>query len=257
MKGAVMTTLGPDNFVRCPHCRTPVRMRMMASGNGFGSVLWSNGYLDAPMLMEPIIASKCPSCHVGFFIEDAEDLGDFGALSWGDTEKVPLECQGAPYIEKADANSLSELLDHCGDPSRERYLLVSIWHAYNHRARVRNVPVVPRSPRDDEIEAAIDELYGLMDVPKPVLAPVPPEIPPPPKVDIPHTRASVLERLAKILPDDGGQDRVLKAEALRELGRHDEAIALLTVADPSIEWVATQILAKARESDTTVFALNQ
>jgi hypothetical protein len=50
-----------------------------------------------------------------------------------------------------------------------------------------------------------------------------------------------LERLIGLLEDDRGQDQVMKAEALRELGKHAEAMAALQDIDAELAWVADQI----------------
>lgn len=45
------------------------------SGNTFGSHLWSDGYMHAPMLPEMVRVTRCPGCRRIYWLADAQEVG--------------------------------------------------------------------------------------------------------------------------------------------------------------------------------------
>jgi hypothetical protein len=123
---------GPHHFFACPHCKTVLRRTTIRSGNTFGSTLWSDGYLDAPMLPPAVQATRCPSCEKAFFVKDAEDLGEHSRFP---RDSLPESYKNAPFIEDADPDALSELIPRTEDRDQLRYLCVQTWHIYNQAYR--------------------------------------------------------------------------------------------------------------------------
>jgi hypothetical protein len=179
-----MTTIGPVHFFRCPHCKTVLKRATFSSGNTFGSTLWSDGYLHAPMMPKAVDATRCPSCSRAFLVEDAEDLGEH----WIDDESAPVSHSDAAMAHQADATALSEIVDTPQDPTRLRHLRISMWHEFNHEHRRKDGEATAHRPEGFEEN---------------------------------------LERLIEMLDDGEDEAKLMKAEALRELGRHAESIAAL------------------------------
>jgi hypothetical protein len=214
-----MTTFGPDHFFSCPNCKVTLRRKTLRSGNTFGSTLWSDGYLDAPMRPQVVEVTRCPVCQGPFFVEDAEDVGDewsYGAVWRGLSEVLPEDFQKAPKVAEADHVALSELAQKTADRERLRYLLMQSWQIYNHPVRKRKVK--GKKPNPEGLKGALERLIGLLD-------------------------------------DDRGQDQIMKAEALRELGKHAEAIAALQDIDAELGWVADQIRTMAQAGVSAVAML--
>jgi hypothetical protein len=215
-----MSSIGPEYFFSCPHCKTALRKSTFRSGNTFGATLWSDGYLDAPMLPSTIKVTRCRSCAKAFFIQDAESLGSYWSCivpghDEGDTI-LPDRCKGAPYIGDAKPDALSELIPQTEDRDRLRYLCIRIWHIHN------------QAYRDSNAEGQVERPAGFDEN---------------------------LERLITLLDEDRGQDQIMKAEALRELGRHAEALALLQDIDVKFGWMADQIRSMAQAGDRAVGVL--
>ncbi|HPU52938.1 MAG TPA: hypothetical protein PK359_15370 [Burkholderiaceae bacterium] len=216
-----MTTPGPDHFFSCPHCKTVLRRWTLGSGNTMGATLWSDGLLDAPMLPEPITVTRCPACRKAFFIDDAEDLGEHWTFATGRSssgEPLPAEFQTAPHVGDAGLRALASLVAHTSNLDRLRFLCLAIWRTCNDD--VRCPPRQGPAPK----RAGFD---------------------------------SNLERLIGLLADDRGSDQLLKGEALRELGRYDQAVAALEDIDPQWAWVADQIRSMAQAGSSTVAVLRQ
>lgn len=214
-----MTTPGPDHFFSCPHCKTVLRRWTIGSGNTFGSTLWSDGYLDAPMLPRAVQATRCPSCAKAFFVEDAEDLGEhwtYGSYRDDSEEPLPAGYKDAPAVEDANPEALSELILHTEDRDRVRYLCMQTWHSYNQA--YRNPKAQSQAQKPDGFNGNLERLIGL-------------------------------------LADDRGQDQVMKAEALRELGKHAEALAALQDIDAELDWVSDQIRSMAQAGLSAVGVL--
>lgn len=214
-----MTTPGPDHFFSCPHCKTVLRRCTIGSGNTFGSTLWSDGYLDAPMMPRAVQATRCPSCAKPFFVEDAEDLGEHWTYgSYRDDSEGPLPegYKDAPAVDDATPDALSDLKGQTEDRDRLRYLCMQSWHLYNRP--YRNPKAKGSVTRPAEFDSNLEQLIGLLD-------------------------------------NDRGQDQLLKAEALRELGKHAESLAALENIDGELGWVTDQIRAMAQAGVTVVGVL--
>lgn len=214
-----MTTPGPDLFFACPHCKTVLRRWSIGSGNTFGSTLWSDGYLDAPMLPRAVQVTRCPSCAKTFFIEDAEDLGEYwtyGSYRKDSKEALQAGYKKAPAVKEATPDVLSELILHTQDPDRLRYLRIQKWHIDNQAFR---------NPKTKE------------------------------PVQLPAGFNGNLEQLVSLLENDRGQDQIMKAEALRELGRYTQAIKSLLDIDAEFGWVADQIRSMAQAGVSAVGVL--
>lgn len=214
-----MTTPGPDHFFSCPHCKTVLRRWTIGSGNTFGSTLWSDGYLDAPMMPRAVQATRCPSCSKPFFVEDAEDLGEhwtYGSYRDDSEDPLPEGYKDAPTVQDAAPDALSELIRQTEDRDRLRYLCMQTWHIYNHA--YRNPKTKGQVKRPAGFDSNLEQLIGLLD-------------------------------------DDRGQDQLMKGEALRELGKHAESLSALENIDGELGWVTDQIRAMAQAGVTAVGVL--
>ena len=68
-------TPGPDDVLSCPRCSRLLRRWTIASGNMMGAVAWSDGRIVAPMSREPSYAIKCPHCGETFLQAQAACIG--------------------------------------------------------------------------------------------------------------------------------------------------------------------------------------
>ena len=70
-------TTGPEVIISCPECKALSRFSTMASGNTFGSTLWSDGYRYSPMLEPSVPVIQCDDCSRIFLKWKAEEVGQY------------------------------------------------------------------------------------------------------------------------------------------------------------------------------------
>jgi hypothetical protein len=210
-------TPGPDQILACPSCGSPLRRQTLASGNTFGATFWSDGKQEAPMLPDFPAVSRCGHCHSIFWVEDAASLGEDDSFREEQPKTQPEAWANALDIDFLDADGYVEAIDMTSDPVRIQFLRIMLWHALNDRSR-NEVAVKHVEPSDRFVRN--------------------------------------LEALIQLLDETNPHERIMKAEALREIGRHADAIQLLTDAGDDLKWVTTQISALAEKGSTAVFKLH-
>src|SRR3954470_17438392 len=92
---------GPDLVIACPNCGAPVRMPGPRSGNTFGAKLWTDGFIDGPMLTSIPPVTTCHACNALYWLSDASRLGEVeGEQVRGKDEaaKVADSWKSAPQV---------------------------------------------------------------------------------------------------------------------------------------------------------------
>lgn len=184
---------GPDRVIACPNCEALHRVPTLISGNTLGARRWTDGKIVAPMLPKPPAFTRCHACAHFFWLSEARRVGEVPLVG---PESVPEAWRAAPYVrELGEAEFLEALAAGAAkDREDELNLRTFAWWAANDGLR-------------DLEEASIPE-------PRPL-----PERSP--------QAAENLDRLVAMLDEADPVERAMKAEALRELGRFEEALRLL------------------------------
>lgn len=209
---------GPDQILACPSCGKPLRRETLTSGNTFGAILWSDGKREAPMLPDFPAVSRCGHCHSIFWVEDAASFGEDDRFGEEQPEKQPETWARALDIDFLDADGYVEAIDMTSEPKRIHFLRIMLWHTLNDP--YRNDKAVSQGSQSDLFVRNLEALIQLLDETNP-------------------------------------GERIMKAEALREIGRHEDAIQLLMDVDHELEWATKQICAQAQAGSTAVFALSR
>jgi hypothetical protein len=186
---------GPDEIIRCPSCLGLLRLSTLASGNTLGAELWSDGRLDAPMLPDAPPVALCPCCAAPFWEPSAERVGELHP--WRDGEP-PAEWIAAPWsVEpgEMDLYAAARVLANA-DEHAEREIRVWAWWKSNDPYRDAAVPWVPFSERPGEARESLRRLLDLLDT----------------SVDA---------------------ERMMIAEAWRELGEFDTCVRVLSAPTSS------------------------
>ena len=194
-----MMPAGPSLVISCPHCRALASVRTSDSGNTFGATTWTDGWRDAPMMPQTPRLTRCAACRKIFWTEEAPQLG---YTLFG--EELPPErahWSDAPQIQPLDEAGVAEALtDGLGaTPDREMELRVLRWWRGNDRFR------------QPDLKCGYTTDPGAIEN---------------------------MERLIEMMRD-GEEDLLLfRAEAQRELGYFDDALATLRGVCCSDWWPA-------------------
>ncbi|MBI4882058.1 MAG: hypothetical protein HY812_20715 [Planctomycetes bacterium] len=209
---------GPVLIVACPRCGALARHGTLASGNTFGARLWSDGMLDAPMLPLPREVGRCTGCGKYYWLEAAREVGSVDAFADA-LRGARDEYSAVPWVEDVDeAGYYRALQEGLGsNRKKERLLRMRAWWRRNDAFR-------------EEGKAA-----------------------PAGGAELPEACRLNLEALAGLLDGKKVDDRLLRAEVLRELGQFGAARAILaSVRSPKHAGVARQLLALCEARDAGV-----
>jgi len=214
---------GPDLVIACPHCNALARHHTLRSGNTFGAILWSDGKLEAPMLPQFPDVTKCHRCKHFYWVEEAEVKRriDF----FGDTssekldvkiEDVLKELRGIEPVKPLSIEEYIEAIESgvSSNAKRERYLRIHLWWETNDMIR-----------RDPEAEVPTKYNEKLQ-----------------------YNFANLLILLDEHVPDD----KMMKAEILRETGCFEETIQLLDDIPEKYRQIADKIIEFAKNRDRVV-----
>lgn len=175
----------------------------MLSCNDCGAVGWTDGYFIAMMWPDQPELVKCPHCKAILWIDDQEMVGEkegwcpFFDKNADSAGKMDFSC-AVPYLKLNRADYFKVIGQGGLDDERLRHVRNRAWHCGNH---VRRTCTQDRSLFRRKANWQ----------PAPMSA---------------RERAN-LEALLSLLDEGNDEDRILKAEACRELGRFDDALRLL------------------------------
>ena len=210
---------GPDTVRQCPACGKPVLEKTILSGNTLGRKLWTDGRQEAPMLPDQPALVKCPHCAHLFWLGEAKKLYEGEDLA-ANTD-VRTKWPGARYaVTPSEADYYLLLQRPPKTDAKEKYLRKrALWAANDRR----------RDPKGDAPPALTGEA----------------------------TRN--LEALYALLgKSELAEDRILRAEIARELGRFSDSLRLLDHSfPPENAWAAVQIRALAQTGDPQVRLLQE
>jgi len=188
---------GSDKIIECPKCGALAKHFTQISGNTFGAILWTDGKFEACMLRRLPLITKCYTCHGYYWLSQAKEIGI--VPFWGsqrEENQRPEAWKNAPHIKTPTEDEYWEALETnvATDENQRLNLRVAAWQAANDVHRNE------QCKKGGEVDT--------------------------------RTCFSVkakenLEKLYESLTSEDAENRLVKAEAARELGRFDDAIKLL------------------------------
>jgi hypothetical protein len=118
-------TSGPALVLASP-CRGHLyRLQAFESGNTAGAILWSDGKLDARLLLELPKIARCDGCGSLFWVGDAAEVGRIGdpfyrSIRGEEKQDVAPERERAPLLETSDTDVLAEAITDLCFAARDR-----------------------------------------------------------------------------------------------------------------------------------------
>lgn len=238
---------GPDLVVACPRCGRRARARTLLSGNTFGARFWTDGKVEAPMLPTHPPVAPCRACGRMFWWRDtviatsSNDWigawlllgmigGSFMPLALGASQNWCLLGGFAGGLSIGLARDLRWRWRGIRAPSRAQFL--------------EAIAEGLGSTREREVTLRLHAWWAANDPSRPAMAaqesaPVHRDAP-----RLSGADAANLLRLHELLDPATPEQRLLKAEAARELGDFEGASALLAGELPDEQ---AQVAARIRE----------
>ena len=179
---------GPDVVLACPHCQTLARLFTVATPDPTGTVSWSDGYQEMPLTPTQPNIARCRGCGKLMWSAECPPVGMIDEAQTLTPEQE--EWKKLPYLEPvAEADYLEALKSGMArHPEQETELRVFAWWRANDQHRREAGPGrYPQTPESIEN----------------------------------------LEKLVELLKDGEHEFVLFRAEALRQLGRFDEASDML------------------------------
>jgi hypothetical protein len=186
---------GPDQIVACPHCRGLEKYRTLLSGNNIGIRIWTDGRQIAPMLPRPPAVVECRSGAQPYWLTDGKEIGTLDLYD-GTNPAVDPAWKAAPYVVEASEEGYYRALEAALsiEKALEKVLRTFVWWRGNDRYR--------EGLATEDSDAPPLEAFR-----------------------------SNLTALAALLNGQNINERIMKAEALRELGEFEAAIKILNQID--------------------------
>lgn len=195
---------GPIVIRRCSACTGRILQSTTASGNTFGARFWTDGKMHAPMLPDRPLLVKCPYCGALLWIDEQEQVGEIDL--W---KNWPL-----PMIRLGPNGQVEEVeLGNCDDgifkdtrsyiaPTPQDYLaLLQKGISDNQKERYIRLRVWwagnDARRQGEDTPLSDDEIANL-------------------------------RAFAAMLDESDENDLIMKAEAMRELGKYEDATVLLS-----------------------------
>ena len=208
---------GPDQVIACPHCEGLARYMTLMSGNTFGARGWTDGKQDAPMLPRPPALVKCRYCGDCYWLADAREVGTVAPWDGPSPEEKP-EWRAAKGVQELSEEDFYRALGTglATGTERERTLRILAWWR-----------------RNDAFRDAPDRAVAMSDAPE--------------------AWRKNLQALVSMLGDRDVNERLMKAEALRELGDFEAAMdALGRVRSRKVALVVKQLRSLCEKRDPLV-----
>ncbi|MFZ1947209.1 MAG: hypothetical protein WAW06_06650 [bacterium] len=205
--------------IACPMCGMLARLWTIRSGNTLDAMVWTDRKMEAPMFPGPPEITRCRRCGGFFWITDAKVVGEIPEGS--DGKSIPVEWRRSGEVDRLGESDCLEALRL--SVARTRYqqmrLRILAWHAGNDRYRTRA----------SQLQAGLEQAGRS-----------------------PEAVAN-LECLIQMLGGSDPDSVLIRAEALRELGRFAEALHLLdTELPPKYAGSAAVVRYLAQRGDTVV-----
>lgn len=127
--------LAPPRVMMAPGCSKPVLFHTMLSGNTFGAVHWTDGKLEAPMLLDEPWLRKCRSEGILFWSDDCVEISPNGDSDyiWGTDE-----CKDLEYAVEPDESDYKYAIQSEMGTTLEQFqhLRIRLWWKGNDKIRL-------------------------------------------------------------------------------------------------------------------------
>jgi len=211
-------TPGPTQVIRCPLCSGLAKYPTVASGNTFGAVYYTDGKRVAPMLPATPSGVRCAACRGVCWRTAAAEVGQLNEQP-EEPEVVNADWLKAGHLHEPDEAEHLTALDRliASSPGEERGIRLVAWWRGNDRHRETSPTPAPDSPK------------------------------------VVRRRHDNMHQLIALLDTAEPSDELMRAEALRQLGEFDQAVAILSKPfPPEYDTALSRLLGLCAQRDTVL-----
>ena len=221
-----MTTYYVDT-ITCPKCGVQLAACRVGSCNTFGAAVFTDGYVRGPMYEESSSILTCPHCGTTFWREDASIDQ---SMPYFEFDKKDRHLSTATKAHRLDFPELVEQRIW-RTPEQEKYVRIRAWWVWNDDDRKHARPGRPSPEAEADLKRLVERLGHpnadlLVDLQSWWNKRKASRENVPLGNTLPEVAVANLERLLDLLGQTG-EDAVIKAEILRELGRFEDCLAEL------------------------------
>jgi hypothetical protein len=180
---------GTEIVVACPHCGAFARLLAMVPEESYGAKVWTDGKMEGPLVPEHPSVVICSGCADFYWSEEAQRVGEIPNAGEGAVDEdgeVKPEWLDAPRVgEPSEADYLGIVADDSRQLSGDDEISLRLLAWWRGNDTFRKADIEPENKRQADAIANMEHL---------------------------------LEMLDPSVPDE----RIFRAELLRQLGRFDE-----------------------------------
>lgn len=189
---------GPIQIYECPDCSAQIKNKSLISGNTFNATVYSDGFLEAPMLPQYPDLTRCEECGHYLWLSRLKEITEISIF-----ELDLPEWNTVPWARLLTLDEYKQVLELgiIENVSDEKFVRMRIWWCYNDRIRYQDKLV--------QIDKDIIEGKLFKDIPEK------------------EYWAENLGKLMPLLDSKRPEEQVLIAEIYRNQGRFDIANHLL------------------------------
>ncbi len=199
-------TPGPTTIRRCQNCNGLLKQRSFASGNSIGATVWTDGEFHARMLPKTTPLIACSHCRAVLWVRDLEEVDSYAPA--GRYSKL-FDPENKFEMEREETARKAALYDDVPffAPPTETELFVFVRATELPAEKEQQARILAWRKGNDKRRTTLES--------SPLSA----------------EETDNLERLVPLLKAPPNPASVLLAEALRELGRLEDAKALIKQSD--------------------------
>jgi hypothetical protein len=209
--------IGSPKIVSCPSCKGSLLRSNILSANNFGAIYYSDGSISGRLWLDSLVIGKCSLCKNVIWLEELELIGEVKYPAWGLEEAFRIDRENEDKYGSIDQLTISELKQ-----------------AVKFNIRSKNDEILLR-----KIVWQKCNRLEVMD-----------------KTEMQEYENN-LWALYELLDTQDINNRILRAEILRNLGKFDECIFQLQKEhDEEAQTIIRKIIEAARNKNNKIIQLN-
>ncbi|MBN2892529.1 MAG: hypothetical protein JXL97_11730 [Bacteroidales bacterium] len=151
---------GSTYIYECPNCQNKIANGSLMSGNTFGAIHYSDGFMHAPMLPEFTAITKCKKCDTIFWLKNNSEITELKPFA--DTNSNFDDVQNAEFLNIEEYNLALEQKIY-SSTEEEMYLRQHLLWSINSTERGKN-KIIPNFKYKKIKQKNTEKLLEILDL---------------------------------------------------------------------------------------------